>query len=736
MIPGHPVLEDIRKGFKLRPTKTIDKSRPIIQAEGEAIPTVILTEKAPIFRPQDTADNSLPHLNATRYRSHSPSFTSQMPPPPPPPILNGTIKSNSNPIKVNITPAAAPVDRDALLRSIKSGVRLRKTVTNDKSAPILLDEEQLPRLSRPATPSSITSLDSQGMCTIQTPSSSSGCDDCASSGSSSGRFSTTQNMAHSGLLPNEPQSETMNGGASDSEAESLFSYSSSSGRNSSIFGPTQRLHPYDNSWASKMNPASLSPSPPPAPPPPFPMLQTSAVNNKSKKVSITKSEDQQSKKSDYYFDENSLKVTKETLQSEIPAGSAQARIAAFRRFENDMAAQSSCGNNIYSTLPRRSASAFAGTNQVRRPFQDNFIRNETVTPAKQYPPPKKTYPTTRINQWPPTSPSDETACSIKSFGTLNHAPPLPNTLPPQSGSASSSLCIKSHPSPERQSRAWYTSQRPTNQPNFSAISSLASIQPITNSTSAESPLTKSASASSTASSYYSALSTAAGSSYGDIPNGNDSNAFLSNNSDKSEKTVKFSPINRVQQISGNDSALNLLQHMRSLSASPRPMPPKAENERPERVQPKTNQHENPVPVKQTTSYSCRSTFPIRSGTAGAENSANFHRIRQTFDNTAKVAPIQTTGNNYSMRTSSLARNGSKAAPKSGEAVWKNAATDRKSQWPYSSDNAQSNRQTENDAKAAQLNGLEKEDAEILRSNFKFTINLDGDDSQCLGIVRR
>ncbi|KAI1718451.1 WH2 motif domain-containing protein [Ditylenchus destructor] len=694
MIPGHPVLEDIRKGFKLRPTQTIDKSRPIIQAEGEAIPTVVLTEKAPIFQLQDNLVNSIPHLNGTRYRSHSPCFASQMPPPPPPPMLNGKTKSNTNPVKVNVSPAVAPVDRDALLRSIKNGVRLRKTVTNDKSAPILLDEEQQPRLSRPATPSSITSLDSQGMCTIQTASSSSGCDDCASSGSSSGRFSTTQNMANSGLLPNEPRSETTNGGASDSEAESLFSYSSSSGRNSSIFGPTQRLHPYDNSWASKMNPASLSPSPPPAPP--LPRLQTSAVNNKSQK----------------------------------------ARIAAFRRFENDMAAQSSSGNNIYSTLPRRSASAFAANNQCRRPFQDSFIRNETVTPAKQYPPPNKTYPTTRINQWPPTSPSDEAACSVKSFGTLSRAPPLPNTLPPQSVSATSSLSIKASPSPERQSRAWYTSQRSTNQPNFSAISSQASPQSITNSTSAESPLTKSASASSTASSYYSALSTTAGSSYGDLPNGNDSRAFLSNNSDKSEKTVKFSPINRVQQISGNDLGLNLLQHMRSLSASPRPMPPQAENERSDRVQPKANQHESPVQVNQTTSYSCRPTFPIRSGTAGAENSANFHRIRQTFDNTAKVMPMQATGNNYSIRTSSLARNGSKAPPKSGEAVWKNAATDRKSQWPCSSDNAQSNRQTENDTKAPQLNGLEQEDAEILRSNFKFTINLDGDESQCLGIVRR
>lgn len=53
------------------------------------------------------------------------------PPPPPPPGMMPP------PPPMSLPKAAKPDDRAALLKSIQKGTKLKKTVTNDRSAPLI-----------------------------------------------------------------------------------------------------------------------------------------------------------------------------------------------------------------------------------------------------------------------------------------------------------------------------------------------------------------------------------------------------------------------------------------------------------------------------------------------------------------------------------------------------------------------------------------------------------------------
>lgn len=69
-------------------------------------------------------------------------------------ILNKLAERNSSGLRV---------DRDVFLNSIKSGVRLRKTKTNDRSSANLQNDNNINEThSRPESPTSIWSLDSHG----------------------------------------------------------------------------------------------------------------------------------------------------------------------------------------------------------------------------------------------------------------------------------------------------------------------------------------------------------------------------------------------------------------------------------------------------------------------------------------------------------------------------------------------------------------------------------------------
>ncbi|KAK6056506.1 hypothetical protein COOONC_05989 [Cooperia oncophora] len=203
MFANNPILDEIKQGFKLRPTKTVDKSKPIIVAEIDDADSIAPTKRAPAppapslvvetalgkEAPSAPASGATPRASPSPRSSPKPGpstgtsstsvpFPGGAPPPPPPPPPGGGFMPpppppppgapappppppSNTPQKTRKSPSPFPqlggkspaeIDLGELLNSIQGGVRLRKTVTVDKSG-LIVDEslkQQSVKLVEPA----------------------------------------------------------------------------------------------------------------------------------------------------------------------------------------------------------------------------------------------------------------------------------------------------------------------------------------------------------------------------------------------------------------------------------------------------------------------------------------------------------------------------------------------------------------------------------------------------------
>ncbi|KAI6179345.1 hypothetical protein M3Y98_00600400 [Aphelenchoides besseyi] len=351
-IQGHPILADIRAGFKLRPTVTVDKSKPIIQAEDEDVPTVKFEEpknKPPIDlallcgpkteRPKVTSTCRVP-TDALNIRSRNAAHTVGAPPPPPsgaPPPFRASSKPITNPALLKLGKASGNVDRSALLNSIKGGFKLKKTITNDKSG-LILDDEYLAEIGKQTFDERNTNGMENGAkvngATTQSDSPKSKAKSPSPIRSSSPK-PKEKVQARPALVP----------------AKIIAPVKITNG----IPPPPPPPPPMFSSFGSKAAASVSKPqdvktngiAPPPPPPPPMPPMSSQnvkAVQSASRQPSqqtkptyrpAPSREPEAPKKSDAVFDDKDLYVTREKLQSEIPKGSAAARIQMLKQMEQN-----------------------------------------------------------------------------------------------------------------------------------------------------------------------------------------------------------------------------------------------------------------------------------------------------------------------------------------------------------------------------------------------------------------
>lgn len=316
MFVGHPILDEIRQGCRLRPTKTIDKSKPIILVEGESLNPMLSQRRepspsAPMPPPLPTVDAPPPPLTGV---------------PPPPPLVKKqrNLKPITNPALLKLG-GKTEVNRDELMKAIRGGVRLRKVTTNDKSGPIIEDYEGVTR-SRSSRGSSPLGNEYQS-------------DDAYESAQSSlSPLSTSPDLRS---YRSESSSFQQNGQQRSEESQTV------------IAKPHSTCFHEEPRYAI---PTIAEPPPPPPPPPPslsnygppsstpidsMPGHQNTFSSNEASVNGTEIATDaalQKPKKADEHY--TSPIPTREMIEAEIPTGSAANRIKLLNSMHNRAQSQS------------------------------------------------------------------------------------------------------------------------------------------------------------------------------------------------------------------------------------------------------------------------------------------------------------------------------------------------------------------------------------------------------------
>lgn len=321
MYAGHPILDEIKQGFKLRPTKTVDKSKPVIIAEGEDADCIAPTKRPPpgtatttsLHVEEEASPASVqksPRASPSPQASRKPEFSAHpppppgggpLPPPPPPPFFSGSVpppppppgsfgspvppspptverspqdRSRKSPSPFTNLGGKSPaeIDLGEFLHSIQGGVRLRKTVTNDKSG-LIVDETLKQKSVQLIEPAPSTAF-----------------------------------------IP--PKKDPPKRGYQRPQSPRDTSYLHSDvSEDERFLTPTGRGSEYGT-------------------PEPDESSSRSARNSPVK---------EEKRPTDFAFSEKSLKITREDIEQEIPSGTAAARIAAFMQ---NVGAEASNGGTI------------------------------------------------------------------------------------------------------------------------------------------------------------------------------------------------------------------------------------------------------------------------------------------------------------------------------------------------------------------------------------------------------